>query len=96
MKGGGEKRISEIFGDVFKTTKLAPEYYHQVVREIWTKQMGPTITGYTKALNLRQRTLYIQIESAPLKQELSMSKGKILEMINRELGEEYLQAIHIQ
>jgi len=96
MKGGGEKKISEVLGQVFKTTKLAPQYYHQKINDIWQKQMGPTISGYTKTISLRKQTLYIQIQSAPLKQELSMSRDKILAMINRELGEPYLKEIHIQ
>jgi len=95
MKKEGEKKIGEIFSQVFKTGKLGPQYYHQKISKIWETQMGPSINGYTKALNLRKRRLYIHIESAPLKQELSMSKDKILEMFNRELKETYLEEIHI-
>jgi len=95
MKKEGEKLIGEIFGEVFKTGKLGPQFYHQKISNIWHSQMGPSISGYTKALNLRKRKLYIHIESAPLKQELSMSKDKILEMINRELKEPYLKEIHL-
>ena len=96
MKKEGEKKIGEIFTQVFKSGKLAPTYYHQRISKIWETEMGPTITGYTKALNLRKRKLYIHIESAALKQELAMSKDKVMAMLNRSLGEPYLEEIHIQ
>lgn len=96
MKKEGEKKIGEIFTQVFKSGKLGPQYYHQRIASIWEKEMGPSINGYTKALNLRKRKLYIHIESASLKQELSMSKEKVMAMINRSLGETYLEEIHIQ
>ena len=96
MKKEGEKKIGEIFSQVFKSRKLAPTYYHNRITAIWKDEMGPAINSYTKALNLRKRTLYIHIESAALKQELAMSKEKVMAMINRALGETFLEEIHIQ
>jgi hypothetical protein len=45
---------------------------------------------------VRKNVLYLSIISAPLKQELSYSKDKIKAMINRELGEEYLEDVVIR
>ena len=62
----------------------------------WYEMMGPTITKYTKSINLRKTTLYITIESAALKQELSFSKEKIKDRMNEELGEEHIQTVVIR
>ena len=38
--------------------------------------MGKAIANYTKDIKLRKNKLYLTIESAPLKQELSFGKEK--------------------
>ena len=57
--------------------------------------MGPSINKYTTQITVRRNKLFVTIESAPLKQELSFGKEKIKKMINEELGEEYIQDVVI-
>ena len=47
------------------------------VAEAWRSMMGPTISTYTKRVYIRKNTLFIQIEAASLRQELSYAKEKI-------------------
>ena len=58
--------------------------------------MGPTISGFTKDIKLVRKVLYLTIESAALKQEMSYAKEKIKNIMNAELGEEYIQKVVIR
>jgi hypothetical protein len=51
----------------------------------WDKIMGSTIASRTKKIFIKDRSLYLQIESAPLRNELVRAKSKIIELINREM-----------
>lgn len=57
------------------------------IRQIWAAKMGTTINQYTREISLRKGKLFIQIQSAPLKQELSYQRDKIRDMMNAQLGE---------
>ena len=45
--------------------------------------------------NLNKSILYIKISSAPLKQEMSYNKAKILQMINDEFGQGFIKEVII-
>lgn len=58
------------------------------VKELWHQLMGQGVSTYTTAVSLKENTLYISLSSSVLRQELSLGKGKIITMLNSELGEE--------
>jgi hypothetical protein len=50
------------------------------------KIMGSAIGSRTKTVYIKDRILFLQIESAPLRSELVRAKSKIIELINREMN----------
>jgi len=52
----------------------------------WDKIMGSAIATRTKKVYIKDQILFLQIESAPLRNELVRAKSKIIELINREMG----------
>jgi hypothetical protein len=58
--------------------------------------MGPAIAKHTTDLKVYRQKLYVQIDSAALRQELAMGREKIRKMFNRELQEEYLKEVIIR
>lgn len=63
------------------------------IKNYWLEQMGPSIAGYTKSIFVKHQKLFVQLNAASLRQELSYGKDKIKQMINESLGEEYLKEI---
>ena len=66
------------------------------VREVWKEKMGTTINHYTKEMNLRKGKLFITLTSAPLKQELTYEREKIMKMMNTELGGNYVTDVIVR
>ncbi len=66
------------------------------IRSKWEEMMGPTIAGYTTDIKLYKGKLFITINSAALRQELSYGKEKIQRLLNEELGEEAVQEVVIR
>jgi len=63
------------------------------VRDAWFKVMGNTIGKYTTDVHLDRSTMYVQLSSAPLRQELSYGKEKIRVMMNEELERELIEKV---
>ena len=55
--------------------------------------MGNGVNNYTQNVALRNETLYVELTSAVLRQELSYGKEKIVKMINEELGKEVVKNV---
>ena len=66
------------------------------VKSLWASLMGKTINTYTSQITVRKGVLYLSILSAPLKHELSYAKDKIRDLLNAELGEEYIKEVVIR
>lgn len=56
------------------------------VADAWAKLMGNGVNNYTTSINLQRDTLYVQLSSSVLREELSYGKQKIIDLINEELG----------
>ena len=54
--------------------------------ESWEKIMGRPIALKTQQLYFKDQKLFVRLTSAPLKHEVNMSKSKVIELLNREVG----------
>ena len=73
--------------------KLRNRFDQSYVVAHWDKIMGSTIAKRTKIVYIKERTLFLQIDSAPLRNELLRAKSKIIELINREMNSEIVNDV---
>lgn len=76
--------------------KLKGKLNQSRIRHQWEEMMGPSIANYTKDIKLYKGKLFIIIDSAPLRQELSYGKEKIRKVLNEQLGEEAIREVIIR
>lgn len=83
-------KLSEALKDFVSTNKLQKGLDKVNAREVWNSHMGPAIEKYTTSIKLDGSTLYVQLSSSVLREELSYGKEKIIRMLNAELGKELI------
>lgn len=96
MRKKNELTLSDAMQAMLKEYKLKSRFDETRVKGLWEQIMGKTIATYTSSVEVRRQVLYLTILSAPLKQELSFAKEKIIERINEAMGEEYIKSVVIQ
>ena len=87
--------LKEAIQMMVREFKLSSGLHESKIRENWSKVMGTMIARHTSNISLRKGKLYLKIESAALKQELTYSKDKIKEIFNKELGENVITDVLI-
>lgn len=85
--------LSDVLKEFVDENKLQKGLDKVHVREVWNRQMGPAIEKYTTALKLQDETLYVQLSSSVLREELSYGKEKIIKMLNEELGRDLVKKL---
>jgi predicted nucleic acid-binding Zn ribbon protein len=95
MRSKNNVTLKEALDNMVKDLKLKHGIDEVRIREEWVRLMGAPISKYTREISLRKGKLYVKVESAPLKQELSFSRDKIRELFNKELGEEIIHEVVI-
>ncbi len=91
-----EMTLKEALKAMIEQYRLKGRLTQNRVKALWARLMGPSIAGYTKEIRLHRKKLYLTIESAPLRQELSYGREKIRKMLNAELGEELIEEVIIR
>lgn len=95
IKKTNDQPLQEVLEQWLKTYKYKSKLNQTRIADAWAKMMGPTISGYTQKVYIRQGTLYIKIEAASLRQELTYAKSKIIKNLNERLGDELIKDVVI-
>ena len=85
--------LKDVLKDFVSENKLQKGLDKVAVQEVWVQTMGPAITKYTHALKLERDTLYVQLTSSVLRQELNYGKEKIISNLNQALGKELIKKL---
>ena len=91
-----QHNLKDVLKEMVDSMKWQEKLSETKIRQVWADKMGTTINHYTRELNLRKGKLFITITSASLKQELNYEREKIKEMMNAQLGAEYVKDVIIR
>jgi len=86
-----ESPIGDVLKEFMQVNNLQKGMDSINVREAWVSLMGNGVNNYTREIMLKGTTLYVELTSAALREELSYGKDKIIKMINGEIGREIVK-----
>lgn len=95
-RSDNEETLGSAITRLLKAYGLEEGYYAAAVVTHWEKLMGPAIARRTQSIKIEKGVLIVKIESAPLRQELSYSKDKIMTTINNELGVPIIKSVELR
>ncbi|MEN8248931.1 MAG: DUF721 domain-containing protein [Bacteroidota bacterium] len=79
-------RLDAALNQMFDAYRIKGKADKTSIITLWEELMGKTIAARTTKLFFKEDVLYVELSSAPLKQELTISKGKILTLIEDKIG----------
>ena len=85
--------IQDILKEFVKSNNLQSGLDKVDVREAWANLMGNGVNNYTTAIELKHDTLYVQLSSSVLREELSYGKAKIIKMMNEEIRKDVVKKL---
>jgi hypothetical protein len=88
-----ENSIANVLKEIIQLNKLQPGIDQVSVKEAWKNLMGNGVNSYTKNVVLKGSTLYVELTSAVLREELSYGKDKIIKMINEDFKRDLIKDI---
>ena len=85
--------IGDIIKQIIETNKLERGLNQISVADAWKNLMGNGVNHYTRDVILKGSTLYVELTSSVLREELTYGKQKIITMINEELGSDVVKEV---
>ena len=88
------KSLKNVIGNIVDSSnKLNSGLNNIKVQNLWREVMGNNVNSYTNEIVLKKNTLYVNLNSSVLRQELSFGKQKIVDLLNKELGKTVIKKI---
>lgn len=87
MKRTNSQSIKTILDSFFQDNPLLADKLAETrLIDYWNNKMNPIISRYTVDLFIRNRILYVKLNSSVLKNELIMGRQNLVEKLNTEAG----------
>ena len=88
-----QQKIDDLLKSFVKENKPEKGLDKVNVEAAWRDLMGNGVNNYTNSVKLHQDTLYVELSSSVLREELSYGKEKILSMLNEALGKDLISKL---
>jgi predicted nucleic acid-binding Zn ribbon protein len=93
MRKPNDKSIKEAMDQLLQVYKLQQKFDETALIAAWPEMMGTAIANRTKELYIRQKKLFVRVESSVIKNELMMMRSQIIEKMNEQAGREVIVEI---
>ena len=88
------KSLKNVIGNIIDSSNKLNSVLNNIkVQNLWREVMGNNVNSYTNEIVLKKNTLYVNLNSSVLRQELSFGKQKIIDLLNKELGKTVIKKI---
>ncbi len=91
-----ESPLRELIDKMLRSYGLGSKLDEVKLLKCWEDVVGPMISKHTKNIYFKEGNLYVELDSAPLKQELNFAKSKLIEKLNQQMGKSIVQKLVIK
>jgi len=86
MDRGKDLNMKEAIKQMLKVYRLDRKFDETSLIAAWPELIGPAIANRTTQLYIRDKKLYVKVESAVIKHELMLMRRQILGRMNEHVG----------
>ena len=88
-----DKSLKDAIEQMLQVYKLRRKFDETSLILVWPEMMGKAVANRTKDIFIRDRKLFIRMESAVIKNELMMMRSNIIEKMNAHAGSSIIDEI---
>lgn len=84
MRKANDKSLKEALEQMMQVYKIKRKFDETGIIAHWPQLVGKAVANRTKELFIRDKKLFLRIESSVIKNELLMMRAQIIDKINEE------------
>lgn len=92
-RSGEATKLDSALEQMFEAYKIKGKTNQTTIIALWEELMGKTIASRTTKMFFKGKVLYVELTSAPLKQELTLAKAKIMTLLTDKVGKDAIEDI---
>ena len=96
MRDNNQKSIKQALDETFDFMRLKNKMAEARLIASWEAVMGKMIAKHTQKIYISKGTLFIYLDNAALKNELTYSRERIIELVNESAGDQIVKEVVIK
>lgn len=93
MKRGNTEHIADAIMRMLRQEGLETPLNEFRIVDAWNDVVGPAIARYTRNVFIKNQTLYVQVASSVIRQELLMNRELLMRHLNNRVGAQVIYNI---
>lgn len=93
MRKKNTELLSEVIRQVLRQNNLDKPLNEKRLIDAWPLVLGTNIVQYTSELTIKNRVLYVSLNSSVLRHDLFMSRDEIKNSLNKQVGVDVISEI---
>jgi predicted nucleic acid-binding Zn ribbon protein len=93
VKHSNDQSIGDAIRQFLQAYRLEDKLNETRLISCWEKVLGKLVANHTKSISIKNKILFVRIDSAALRNELSYSKQKIIKSLNEEVKAEVIEDV---
>lgn len=85
--------LGEVLQEMLASYRIKDRFDNTKIIADWPELMGAPIANRTKEIYIKDKVMHVKLSSAPLRQELSMTRPHILKIIAEKYGDNLVTEI---
>lgn len=85
-KNDNTHHIGEAIQELLRSYQIKSKFDEATLISSWEKMVGKPVAKRTKKLSIRNKVLFVELDSPAMKNDLNLHKAQILEMFRKEFG----------
>ena len=87
--------IGDAIRDLLKSYQLTSKFDEASIASSWERLVGKPIARRTKKVSVRNKVLFVELDSPSMKNDLNLHKSQILGVFEKEFGKDVIKEIVI-
>lgn len=96
MRKSQTQNISEIISVIMKQNGLDEKLAEVRAIKSWEELLGKTVARYTKNINIKDKTLYVSLNSSIVRNEIMMIRDELIKRLNEKAGRKIIDKIVVK
>jgi predicted nucleic acid-binding Zn ribbon protein len=93
MQRRNTQKLGEVLREYIDSMNIGRKLKESRIESQWEQFLGKNAASLTRKLIIKNKVLYVYLDSPALRNELLMMREKIIQRINEEAGEELVDKI---
>lgn len=92
-RSSNDSKLGDVIRELIRYYHLDEKLHEIDYKKYWERVCGPMIVRHTVKMYINKRKLFVRLDSAALKNELTMSRTLLTDSLNKEAGEKIIDEV---